>query len=57
VLDRALKDSGIKRSDVYVTNVEKHFGLEERGKRRIHKKPSAAEVDACEPWLEAEVQA
>ncbi len=55
VLDRALEDAGIKRSDVYVTNAVKHFRFEERGKRRIHKKPSASEVHACEPWLEAEV--
>src|ERR1700753_3470667 len=54
VLDRALEDAGIKRSDVYVTNAVKHFRFEERGKCRIHKKPSAAEINACEPWLEAE---
>ena len=56
MLDRALKDAGIQRADVYVTNAVKHFRFEERGKRRIHKKPSAAQVDACEAWLEAEVQ-
>src|SRR5206468_4307964 len=56
ILDRALEDAGIKRDEVYVTNAVKHFRFEERGKRRIHKKPSAAEVDACEPWLEAEVE-
>jgi len=56
ILDRALEEAGIDRSDVYVTNAVKHFRFEERGKRRIHKKPSAAEVDACEPWLEAEVR-
>jgi uracil-DNA glycosylase family protein len=54
LLDRALQDAGIKRADVYVTNAVKHFRFEERGKRRIHKKPSAAQVHACEPWLEAE---
>jgi len=55
LLDRALEDAGIDRSEVYVTNVVKHFKFEERGKRRIHKKPNTAEVDACHPWLEAEI--
>ena len=55
LLDRALSDAGIDRSDVYVTNAVKHFKFEERGKRRIHKKPSTVEVVACKPWLEAEV--
>lgn len=55
LLDRALTDAGIERSDVYVTNAVKHFKFEERGKRRIHKKPSATEVAACKPWLEAEL--
>jgi uracil-DNA glycosylase family protein len=57
LLDRALQDAGIDRADVYVTNAVKHFKFEERGKRRIHKKPSAAESKACRPWLEAEVTA
>lgn len=55
LLDRALVDAGIDRRDVYVTNVVKHFKFEERGKRRIHKKPNASEIDACHPWLEAEL--
>ncbi len=57
LLDRALVDAGIDRSDVYVTNAVKHFKFEERGKRRIHKKPNTSEVDACHPWLEAELLA
>jgi len=55
LLDRALGDAGIARADVYVTNAVKHFKFEERGKRRIHKKPSTVEVHACHPWLEAEL--
>jgi uracil-DNA glycosylase len=55
LLDRALEDAGIARGEVYVTNAVKHFKFEERGKRRIHKKPSAVEVHACYPWLEAEL--
>jgi uracil-DNA glycosylase len=55
LLDRALKDAGIERSQVYVTNAVKHFKFEERGKRRIHKKPGQGEIDACRPWLETEV--
>lgn len=55
LLDRALAEAGIGRDEVYVTNVVKHFKFEERGKRRIHKKPNTSEVDACQPWLEAEM--
>ncbi len=56
LLDRALADAGIARSTVYVTNVVKHFKWEPRGKRRIHKKPNAAEISACRPWLDTEVE-
>ena len=55
LLDKALAEAGIDRSRVYVTNVVKHFNWEERGKRRIHKKPSAAQIAACRPWLDAEI--
>jgi len=55
LLDKALAEAGIDRKTVYVTNVVKHFKWEPRGKRRIHKKPNAAEITACRPWLEAEV--
>jgi DNA polymerase len=56
-LDRALEAAGINRKDAYVTNVVKHFKWEpaERGKRRIHKKPRASEINACRPWLDAEL--
>jgi uracil-DNA glycosylase family protein len=56
LLDRALEEAGIARSDTYVTNAVKHFKLEPRGKRRIHKKPSPREIAACRPWLEAELR-
>jgi DNA polymerase len=58
LLDQALADAGIDRSGVYVTNVVKHFRWEpaERGKRRIHKKPRASEIQACRPWLDAELE-
>jgi DNA polymerase len=55
LLDQALEEAGIDRSQVYVTNVVKHFKWEPRGKRRIHKKPNAQEIAACRPWLEAEI--
>lgn len=57
ILDKALAAVGIARGSVYVTNAVKHFKWEPQGKRRKHKKPSAAEIAACRPWLEAEVQA
>jgi uracil-DNA glycosylase len=57
VLDRALEAAGIDRAEVYTTNAVKHFSFEERGKRRIHKKPRLSEMRACRPWLEAEIRA
>jgi DNA polymerase len=56
VLDKALLAAGIDRHEVYVTNIVKHFKWEPRGKRRIHKKPSALEVSACRPWLDSEIE-
>jgi DNA polymerase len=56
LLDRALDAAGIDRRRVYVTNVVKHFKWEPRGKRRIHARPSAAEIAACRPWLDAELE-
>lgn len=57
LLDMCLKEAGVDRREVYVTNVVKHFSWEPRGKRRIHKKPSGVEIGACRPWLEAEIAA
>jgi DNA polymerase len=55
VLEQALKAAGVDRRTVYVTNAVKHFSWEPRGKRRIHKKPRASEIKACQPWLHAEL--
>jgi uracil-DNA glycosylase family protein len=55
VLDEALEEVGIDRTDVYVTNAVKHFKFERRGKVRIHKKPNGAEMAACRQWWEAEL--
>jgi DNA polymerase len=57
LLDQCLEEAGIDRDEVYVTNAVKHFKWEPRGKRRIHKKPSAKEIAACRPWFDAEVEA
>ena len=56
LFDRALQDAGIDKSEVYVTNTVKHFRFEERGKRRLHKKPRQSQIDACSPWLKAELE-
>jgi DNA polymerase len=56
VFDRALAEAGLSRDAVYVTNAVKHFKFEERGKVRLHKRPSAGEVSACRPWLMAELE-
>ena len=55
LLDAAFVEAGIRREDVYVTNVVKHFKWEPRGKRRIHKKPDRVEIATCRPWLDAEI--
>jgi DNA polymerase len=54
MLDRALVEVGISRADTFVTNAVKHFKFEPRGKRRLHKKPSAYEIDRCNWWLDLE---
>ncbi len=56
VLDEALRDAGIDREVVYVTNAVKHFKWTPRGKRRLHQKPERAEILACRPWLDAELR-
>lgn len=56
LLDAALSDAGVKRKAVYVTNAVKHFKYEPRGKRRLHKRPNAAEIEACRWWLEQEIE-
>jgi uracil-DNA glycosylase family protein len=55
-LDEGLVEAGIDREAAYVTNVVKHFKFEERGRRRIHQTPKRFEVDACRPWLDAELE-
>lgn len=55
-LDRGLEVAGIDRADAYLTNVVKHFKFEERGRRRIHQTPKRFEVEACTPWLGAELE-
>ena len=55
VLDQALDEAGINRSECYVTNAVKHFKWEPSGKRRIHKSPNVKEIAACRPWLNAEI--
>lgn len=56
VLDRGLEDARLPRDEVYITNVVKHFRYKLRGKRRIHQKPDRWQVQACLPWLEAELE-
>lgn len=56
MLDRALEAAGIPRDGIYLTNAVKHFKWQPRGKRRIHQRPSREEVDACAPWLAAEIE-
>jgi DNA polymerase len=55
LLNKAMVEAGLDREQIYVTNAVKHFKWIERGKRRIHAKPSGIEISACRPWLEAEL--
>jgi uracil-DNA glycosylase len=56
ILDEGLERAGIDRRDAYVTNVVKHFRFKARGKRRIHQTPERVHINACRPWLEAEIR-
>ncbi len=57
LLTQMLEEAGIDRAKTYLSNAVKHFKFEPRGKRRLHSKPNAAEVDACRGWIEAEIAA
>jgi len=56
LLDDLLEEAGILRPAVWVTNAVKHFKYEQRGTKRIHKKPTTVEIQACRPWLDAEIE-
>jgi DNA polymerase len=55
ILEQALEDAGIARAEVFITNAVKHFKFEPRGKRRLHKRPNAYEIDRCHHWFEFEL--
>jgi len=54
MLDRAIGEAGLDRAAIFVTNAVKHFKFEPRGKRRLHKRPNAYEIDRCRWWLDRE---
>jgi uracil-DNA glycosylase family protein len=56
LLDRVLTEAGINRDLCYVTNAVKHFKWEPLGQRRLHKKPTSREIQACRPWLQVEIE-
>jgi DNA polymerase len=57
VLWECVEESGLDRDRIYATNAVKHFKHEQRGKRRLHKRPSTDEIEACHPWLASELRA
>src|SRR6202034_3925409 len=57
LLDKALVEAGMDRKRIYVTNAVKHFKLEPRGKRRLHKRPNVREIKICRHWLFEEIEA
>jgi len=54
MLDRAIGEAGLDRTTIFITNAVKHFKFEPRGKRRLHKRPNAYEIDRCRGWLDRE---
>ena len=54
MLDRAIAEAGLNRKAIFVTNAVKHFKFEQRGKRRLHKRPNAYEIDRCKWWNDIE---
>jgi uracil-DNA glycosylase len=56
LLDKALVDAGLDRKRIYVTNAVKHFKFEQRGKRRLHKRPNTSEIKICRRWLFDEIE-
>jgi DNA polymerase len=57
ILHQALEEAGLDPAAAYITNAVKHFKWRPRGKRRLHQTPRAGKIEACEPWLEAEIEA
>jgi DNA polymerase len=55
VLRKVLEEQGVAIEQLYMTNAVKHFKHEDRGPRRLHKKPTNEEIAACHPWLEVEL--
>jgi DNA polymerase len=56
ILDRALEEAGVERKEVFITNAVKHFKFQQRGKRRLHKRPDAGEIEVCRWWLRLEMR-
>lgn len=56
LLDESLEEAGIDRREVYITNTVKHFKWIPQGPRRLHQKPNRGEIQACLPWLQAELK-
>ena len=56
LLDKALVEAGLDRKRIYVTNAVKHFKFEQRGKRRLHKRPNTSEIKICRRWLFDEIE-
>jgi DNA polymerase len=54
MLDRAILDAGLDRKQIFITNAVKHFKFEQRGKRRLHKRPNAYEIERCKWWNDIE---
>jgi uracil-DNA glycosylase len=56
LLRAASEEAGLMFDDIYLTNAVKHFRWEQKGRYRLHKKPTWSQIKACRPWLEAEIE-
>jgi uracil-DNA glycosylase family protein len=56
LLDKALADAGLQRSEVYISNIVKHFKFRTKGRLRFHQKPARSEIEACRPWMQKEIE-
>ncbi len=55
LLDQALAEVGLKREQLWLTNVIKCRAAKSEKGRLVDRAPSAAELKACRPWLDGEL--
>jgi DNA polymerase len=56
LLDQALLDNGLDRSDVYIANTVKCRACDWRAGKPYNRPPTDVEVSTCRPWLEQQLK-